>query len=89
MVNTSTYHAKITVTLRKSILDPQGKAIHHALENLGLSGVEDVRLGKYIEMKIQTGSKEEAERVTREACSRLLANVVMEDFSFTVEKENI
>src|SRR5271169_4032127 len=64
MVNSSTYRARITVTVRKSILDPQGKAIHHALKNLGLSAVEDVRLGKYIDMKIQTGSKEEAERLT-------------------------
>ena len=64
MMSMATYLAKITVTLRKSILDPQGKAIHHALESLGLSAVDDVRLGKYIEMKINGTSKEEAERFT-------------------------
>ena len=86
MMSMATFLAKITVTLRKSILDPQGRAIHHALESLGLSTVDDVRLGKYIEMKINGLSKEEAERLTREACTRLLANTVMEDFSFTVEE---
>jgi len=80
------YLARITVTLRKSILDPQGKAVHHALGSLGMSAVDDVRLGKYVEMKVNGATPEDAERLTREACSRLLANPVMEDFSFTLEK---
>jgi len=89
MMNMATYLAKITVTLRKSILDPQGRAVHHALESLGMLTVDDVRLGKYIEMKINGTSKEEAERLTREACTRLLANIVMEDFSFVVDEVQI
>ena len=80
------YLAKITVTLRKSILDPQGKAVHHALGSLGISAIDDVRLGKYVEMKVNGATREDAERLTREACSKLLANPVMEDFSFTLEK---
>ena len=48
------YRAKILITLRKSILDPQGKAIHHALESLGLSSIQEIRMGKYLEMVINT-----------------------------------
>lgn len=80
------YRAKILINLRKSILDPQGKAVHHALGSLGLKNVQDVRIGKYIEMKIDSVSQEDAQRVTAEACTKLLANPVMEDFSFTVER---
>ena len=86
MTTAPAYRARITVTLRKSILDPQGKAIHHALESLGLAGVGDVRIGKYIEMTLTSPSKAEAERAAGEACSRLLANPVMEDYSFTIEE---
>jgi phosphoribosylformylglycinamidine synthase len=78
--------AKITITLRKSILDPQGKAIHHALDSLGMTTVDDVRLGKYFEMKLASADRQEAERITTEACRKLLANSVMEDFAFTVEE---
>ncbi len=78
--------AKITVTLRKSILDPQGKAVHHALSSLQMPEIEDVRMGKYIEMRVNSLSREEAERLTREACAKLLSNPVMEDFSFSLEQ---
>jgi phosphoribosylformylglycinamidine synthase len=86
MSDRSVYHAKILINLRKSILDPQGKAVHHALESLGLKDVQDVRVGKYIEMNIESVTPEEARRVTTEACTKLLANPVMEDFSFTLER---
>lgn len=79
------YHAKIVVTLRKSILDPQGKAVEHGIHSLGYPEVKDVRIGKFIEMDLATESKEIAERITREVCQKLLANPVMEDFSFTLE----
>ncbi|MBI4546774.1 MAG: phosphoribosylformylglycinamidine synthase subunit PurS [Ignavibacteriae bacterium] len=80
------YLAKIIVTLRKSILDPQGKAVHHALDSLGMNAVSEVRMGKYVEMKVNSSSKEEAESVTENACRKLLANPVMEDFLYSVEK---
>lgn len=80
------YVARITITLRKSILDPQGKAVHHALESLGMTTVKELRIGKFVEMKIDTQSKEEAEKTTSESCKKLLANPVMEDFSFSLEK---
>ena len=80
------YLAKVIVTLRKSILDPQGKAVHHALESLEMEAVEEVRIGKYIEMKLQCSTQEEAHRITEEACKKLLANPVMEDYVFSLEK---
>lgn len=80
------YLARITVTLRPSILDPQGKAVHHAIESLGMNSVQEIRIGKFIEMRIETSTKEEAERITDEACGKFLANPVMEDFSFSIEK---
>lgn len=78
--------AKIVITLRKSILDPQGKAVHHALQSLRMKDVQEVRIGKVIEMKIDSVQKARAEQVTEEACKKLLANPVMEDYTFSVEK---
>ncbi|MGB2869913.1 MAG: phosphoribosylformylglycinamidine synthase subunit PurS [Bacteroidota bacterium] len=80
------FQAKIVVTLRKSILDPQGKAVQHGIHSLGYRSVEDVRIGKFIEMHVDAKTREEAERVTKEACQKLLANPVMEDFSFDLKE---
>lgn len=84
----SLYHSKILVILRKSILDPQGKAVEQGIHSLGYDKIKNVRMGKYIELNVSTESKEEAERITKEVCEKLLANPVMEDFTFTVEKVN-
>lgn len=80
------FKANIHITLRASILDPQGKAVHHALENLGYDAVERVRMGKFVEIWIDAADEKAAEQVAREACQRLLANQVMEDFSIAVER---
>ena len=80
------YLAKIVVTLRKSILDTQGKAVRHALESLHLNAVSDVRMGKFIELSIDAAHQDDARRIAEEACKKLLANPVMEDYSFTIEK---
>mgnify|MGYP003341724095 CR=1 FL=1 len=80
------YLAKINVTLRKSILDPQGKAVRHALESLELTSVSEVRIGKFIELRLNVPDKQTAEKITKEACTKLLANPVMEDFAFTIEE---
>lgn len=80
------YLAKIVVTLRKSILDPQGKAVHHAIGSLGMPSVREVRIGKYIEMKIEDTTPENAARVTEDSCRKLLANPVMEDYTFSIDK---
>lgn len=78
------FHATVRITLRPSILDPQGKAIHHALGSLGYGAVEDVRAGKLIELRIATDDRDEAERIAREAAEKMLANPVMEDFTVEV-----
>ena len=78
------YKAKVDVTLRESILDPKGKAAHHALENLGLGNVQNVRIGKLIELDIDAGSEDEARAIATEACTKLLANEVMEDFEIHI-----
>lgn len=80
------YHVRVIVTLRRSILDPQGKAVEHGIHTLGHTNVEEVRIGKYVEMNIDAPSKEEAERIARVAGEKLLANPIMEDFAVTVEK---
>jgi len=78
--------AKIRVTLRPSILDPQGKAVAHAIGTLNVGPVEDVRMGKYAEMRIRASSEMEAKKITEDVCKKLLANPVMEDFSFEVAR---
>ncbi len=74
------YTAHIRITLRPSILDPQGKAIQNALHDLEMPAVEEVRTGKFIEMRVAEDSAEMAEATVRQACEKLLANPVTEDF---------
>jgi phosphoribosylformylglycinamidine synthase len=80
------YIAKIRVTLRPSILDPQGKAVEHAIGSLGVGSVQGVRMGKYVEMRVEASSEADARKVTEEVCRKLLANPVMEDFVYDIEK---
>ena len=69
--------ARVFVTLKNGVLDPQGKAIHHALEGLGFSGVNDVRAGTLIELDLAEGT---AEAEIEDMCRKLLANTVIENF---------
>ncbi len=78
--------SKIRITVRPSILDPQGKAVEHAVGNLGIKGVSDVRMGKYIELRVARDSEAEARLATEEVCRKLLANPVMEDYQFEIQK---
>ena len=80
------YLSKIKVTLRKSILDPQGKALQHAIGTMNVGSVKDVRMGKYIELSIEADSEAIAHTTTEEVCKKLLANPVMEDYHFEIEK---
>lgn len=80
------YKATVNVTLRKSILDPKGKAAQHALQDLGLTDIENVRIGKLIELNIDADSEEEAFDIAETACTKLLANEVMEDFEITIHE---
>ena len=68
---------RVHVTLKKGVLDPQGKAIHHALEGLGFTGVRDVRAGKLIELDL---ADDVGEAEVEEMCRRLLANMVIENY---------
>ena len=81
------YKATVNVTLRKSILDPKGKAAHHALQNLGLNEIENVRIGKLIKLDIDAEDADRAKQIAEDACNQLLANEVMEDFTVTIDKQ--
>ncbi len=76
--------AKVYVTPKRGVLDPQGKAVEHALRALGFGEVGDVRIGKYVEIRLDDGSREQASTRVREMCEKLLANQVIEDFRFEV-----
>ncbi len=78
--------AKVHVTLRDGVLDPQGKAIANALHALGFDGVQDVRQGKFIEVQLANGiDRESAKREVESMCAKLLANPVIEDYAIELE----
>jgi phosphoribosylformylglycinamidine synthase len=76
--------AKIVITPKKAVLDPQGKAVQNALEQMGYSGIQAVHVGKYLEVEL-TGDKESARKQIDEACHKLLSNPVIEDYQFQIE----
>jgi len=78
----------VIVELKPSVLDPQGKAIQHSLSSLGFTGVEDVRAGKLFRLTLADSGqpRSEVERQIRQMCEALLANTVIEDFSYTIEE---
>lgn len=78
--------AKIRITLKPGILDPEGKAIMNALHTLGYKEVEDVRQGKYIEIKLNPKSGKNIEELLKEMCDRVLSNPVIENYSFEIEE---
>jgi phosphoribosylformylglycinamidine synthase len=77
--------ARVTVTLKSGVLDPQGKAIEGALTSLGIRGVLGIRQGKVFEVELATDEPAEAEATLRTACEKLLANTVIENFRYEVE----
>lgn len=76
--------AKVHVTLKSGVLDPQGKAIQHALENLGFSGINGVRQGKFIELDLAETDKAKVENSVDDMCKKLLANTVIESYRIEV-----
>jgi phosphoribosylformylglycinamidine synthase len=76
--------ARITVTLKSVVLDPQGKAIEGALRSLGLNGISSVRQGKVFDVELETPDRGRAEAILREACEKLLANTVVENFHIEI-----
>lgn len=78
---------KIFVCLKEGVLDPQGKAVERSLHTLGYKEVQDVRMGKYLEVELDAPSRQTAEARIREMCDKLLANPVIEDYRFEIDGE--
>jgi len=74
--------AKIHVTLKQGILDPQGKAIEHALDSLGFRHAANVRVGKYMELDLNQTDKAKAEAEVKAMCEKLLANTIIEEYRY-------
>ena len=77
--------AKIIITPKKAVLDPQGKTVQSALEHMGYAGISSVRVGKYLEIELQGEDKESARRQLEEASHRFLSNPVIEDYRLEIE----
>ena len=77
--------AEIDVMPKKEILDPQGKAVTGSMKNLGLAQIQNVRIGKHISLEIEADDTETASAKVDEACKNLLANLIMESYSFKLE----
>ncbi|WP_421654820.1 phosphoribosylformylglycinamidine synthase subunit PurS [Leptothermofonsia sp. ETS-13] len=80
------YQAQIYVTLRPSVLDPAGTAVQSGLKHMGYENVEQVRIGKYIEMTLVADSEEAAREQLDRACDQLLANPVIENYRFELQE---
>ena len=76
--------ATVNVFLKEGVLDPQGKAAHHALDSLGFDGVSDVRIGKQVIIQLDTEDKAKAEFDVTEMCETMLANTVIEDYTIEI-----
>lgn len=79
------YKVKVYVTLRESVLDPQGTAVKNALHSLSFTSVQDVRIGKYMEVVIDDKAAD-VDSMVKEMCEKLLANVVIEDYRYEIEE---
>jgi phosphoribosylformylglycinamidine synthase len=79
--------AEIYITLKRTVADPQGLTIKHALESLGYKDVADVRMGKLVTIKLNFKDKKRAEQEINETCKKLLANPLIEDYHFTIKEE--
>lgn len=81
------FSASINVMPLKEILDPQGKAVTASMKNLGLSAVENVRIGKHMTLEIEAADRKTAEEHVDTACKKLLANLIMESYEFTLTEK--
>ena len=83
--NRPSMKATITVMPKRTVLDPQGKTVKHALESLGFQGVKDVRIGKFIEVELGDADPATVRQQIDEACHKLLSNPVIEEYSFEIQ----
>ncbi|NWQ43383.1 phosphoribosylformylglycinamidine synthase subunit PurS [Bacillus sp. EB106-08-02-XG196] len=81
------FKATVYVTLRESVLDPQGNAVHESLHSLGYDEVGEVRIGKYMELVINNDDQKAVEERVRDMCEKLLANTVIEDYRFDLNNQ--
>jgi phosphoribosylformylglycinamidine synthase subunit PurS len=79
--------AEVYITLKKTVADPQGLTIKHALDSLGYKSLEEVRMGKMITLKLNLKDKKEADEQINQMCKKLLANPIIEDYTFKIEEE--
>ena len=79
------YYAHINIMPKTELLDPQGKVVVKNLPNVGIDGVEDVRIGKHVMITVEAKDENEAHDKVDKACSKLLANLIMEDYDFVLE----
>ena len=77
--------AKIVITPKKAVLDPQGKTVQSALAHIGFNGISAVHVGKYLEIELTGADKERARKQVDDACHRILSNPVIEDYRFEIE----
>jgi phosphoribosylformylglycinamidine synthase PurS subunit len=77
--------AKIIITPKKAVLDPQGKTVQNALEHMGYRGIQAVHVGKYVEVELNGGDREAVRQQLDEACHRFLSNPVIEDYKLEIE----
>lgn len=82
--NIMKFLAEIKVMPHKELLDPQGKAVNNGLHKMDLNAIQNVRIGKLIELHIEADNSVEAERQTKEACEKLLVNKIMEQYTYTL-----
>ena len=80
------FQAEIDVMPKKEILDPQGKAVTGSMKNLGLSEIQNVRIGKHISLLIEADNEQDAHAKVDQACKSLLSNLIMESYSFKLEQ---
>ncbi len=77
--------ARVHITLKDGVLDPQGKAIANALANLGFDGVDGVRQGKFIELDLADGDRDAAQAAVTDMCEKLLANTIIENYAIDID----
>ncbi len=80
------YQAEIDVMPKKEILDPQGKAVTGSMKNLGLAEIQNVRIGKHISLEVEADTEEAASAKVEQACKNLLANLIMESYTYTLHQ---
>lgn len=80
------YIAKINITLKDSVLDPQGQTVMRTLNGMGESQVKDLRVGKYVEIRLDSSSTDDAEKTAHRICEKLLVNQVIETYQLQIEK---